>query len=89
MKELRSTNAFGKDVKRLVKRKYSLSKLQAILDALKNNRPLPPAARPHVLQGEWAGTWECHIASDWLLMYEFTETEVRLIRTGSHSDLFE
>ena len=42
-----------------------------------------------MLKGEWKGTWECHIASDWLLIYEVTETEIRLIRTGTHADLFE
>jgi mRNA-degrading endonuclease YafQ of YafQ-DinJ toxin-antitoxin module len=25
---------------------------------------------------------------DWLLIYELAETEIVLIRTGSHSDLF-
>jgi len=33
--------------------------------------------------------WECHIEPDWLLIYEVTDTEVLLIRTGSHSELFE
>ena len=35
------------------------------------------------------GVWECHIEPDWLLIYDITATEVLLIRTGSHSDLFE
>ena len=37
----------------------------------------------------WKGVWECHIEPDWLLIYEVTDAEVLLIRTGSHSDLFE
>ena len=33
---------------------------------------------------------ECHIEPDWLLVYQIIDDELilRLIRTGSHSDLF-
>jgi mRNA interferase YafQ len=37
---------------------------------------------------DWAGHMECHVAPDWLLVYQVDEREVRLIRTGSHADLF-
>jgi mRNA interferase YafQ len=32
--------------------------------------------------------WECHIEADWLVLYDVTEDEVVLIRTGTHADLF-
>jgi mRNA interferase YafQ len=51
--------------------------------------PLPGDYRPHKLSGEWKGVWECHIEPDRLLIYDITLVEVLLIRTGSHSDLFE
>jgi mRNA interferase YafQ len=38
---------------------------------------------------EWAGVWECHIEADWLLIYQVTDDEVILLRTGTHSDLFD
>ncbi|MDO8553147.1 MAG: type II toxin-antitoxin system YafQ family toxin [bacterium] len=41
------------------------------------------------LTGEWLGFWECHIGPNWLLIYDVTDTEVLLARTGSHVDLFE
>ncbi|MDD3001662.1 MAG: type II toxin-antitoxin system YafQ family toxin [Candidatus Riflebacteria bacterium] len=31
---------------------------------------------------------ECHIESDWLLIYRITEDSIFFERTGSHSDLF-
>jgi len=31
---------------------------------------------------------ECHIGFDWLLIYQVDASEVRLYRTGTHSDLF-
>lgn len=43
----------------------------------------------HALVGNFKGRWECHIASDWLLIYQRTENELVLERTGSHSDLFK
>ncbi|HEO1387667.1 TPA: type II toxin-antitoxin system YafQ family toxin, partial [Legionella pneumophila] len=44
----------------------------------------------HLLSGDWRGFRECHISPDWLLIYK-NENELkllRLVRTGSHSDLF-
>ena len=49
-------------------------------------------ARPNSLHWIARSCWlpkrECHIAPGWLLIYETNETEVRLARTGTHSDLF-
>ena len=45
--------------------------------------------RDHALLGQYQGTRECHIEPDWLLVYELTQHEVVLIRTGSHADLFD
>ena len=33
------------------------------------------------------GHRECHIEPDWLLIYQKTEIEIILVRTGSHSSL--
>jgi len=76
-------------VKRLAKRGYDLGKLHRMLGALQEGEASPPAARPHLLSGEWVGAWDCHISGDWVLIYELTNDEVRLIRTGTHADLFE
>lgn len=35
-----------------------------------------------------SGYKECHIESDWLLIYKQTDDELRLDRTGTHADLF-
>jgi addiction module RelE/StbE family toxin len=31
---------------------------------------------------------ECHIQADWLLIYRVEADELRLVRTGSHAELF-
>ena len=63
--------------------------LRAAVDLLAENDELAAGYSPHKLTGEWKGAWECHIESDWLLVYEVTEREVILIRTGTHSELFD
>ena len=32
--------------------------------------------------------YECHIESDWLLIYKYEKEELILIATGSHSEMF-
>jgi len=49
---------------------------------------LAASNREHPLQVEWKGYWDCHIEPDWVLLYKLTEDELRLARTGTHSDLF-
>ena len=51
---------------------------------------LPSKYKPHKLSGRYEGKWECHIMSDWLLIWEQYDDELVLIitNTGSHSDVF-
>ena len=65
-----------------------LDKLKQVIQALVKGEKLASKYRDHVLVGQYKGTRECHIEPDWLLIYELAESEIVLIRTGSHSDLF-
>lgn len=82
--------AFKKDYKRIVKRGYDMRLLEKVIELLANQKPLPEKNRDHQLSGDYAGCRECHITSDWLLIYEVADEELilYLTRTGSHSDLF-
>jgi mRNA interferase YafQ len=84
------TNQFKKDVKRAERRGKDLAKLKVILERLIDGEPLPPESRDHPLRGDFAGSRDCHIESDWVLIYTLTESgsHVRFERTGTHSDLF-
>lgn len=88
MKALRVSSVFKKDLKRIGRRAYSLSKLEAIVGRLRAGGALPPSAHPHPLKGAWKSYWDCHIEPDWLLIYRVTEEEVILARTGTHADIF-
>jgi mRNA interferase YafQ len=50
---------------------------------------LPETARDHPLAGPWQDHRECHLAGDWLLIYRLTLDELVLVRTGSHTELFD
>ena len=88
MKTLVVTAQFKRDLKLCNRRHYDIAKLQKVLDLLMAGQALPAKFRDHPLVGNWLPKRECHIAPDWLLIYETNETEVRLARTGTHSDLF-
>lgn len=88
MKTVRRTSRFKRDVKRLQRQGRELEKLKRLLETLVKGEPLAATYRDHVLVGQYRGTRECHIEPDWLVIYELAETEIVLIRTGSHSDLF-
>lgn len=81
---------FKKDFKRIKKRGYDISKLEKIVELLANEVPLPEQFKDHNLSGNYNGFRECHIAPDWLLIYQVNNNELVLVlsRTGSHSDLF-
>jgi mRNA interferase YafQ len=88
MKLIRRTLQFKQDVTRMEKRGKDLIQLKGVLAAWVSGRELAAHLRDHVLVGQYKGTRECHLEPDWLLIYESTESELLLIRTGSHSDLF-
>lgn len=85
---IRDKRSFRRDYKRLKSSGKNLSKLASVIDKLAAKQTLESQYRDHLLIGDYKGYRECHISPDWLLIYRITETELILVRTGSHSDLF-
>ena len=90
MLSIKYQTAFKRDYKRIKKRGYDLRLLEDVIALLAQEQELPPAYRDHALTGDYSGCRECHIAPDWLLVYEVLQDELLLYltRTGTHSDLF-
>ena len=88
--EVDRTNAFRRDYKRAKKRGLDLQKLKDVVTKLADGETLPHANKDHALTGNWIHHRECHIAPDWLLIYQIHENVLvlELTRTGTHSDLF-
>ena len=89
MRTLHYTRQFERDIKLQKKRGKELEKLKSILRCLAEEKPLAVKNRDHSLSGDFAGYRECHIESDWLLIYKLEGDTVYLVRTGTHSDLFD
>jgi mRNA interferase YafQ len=84
------SNQFKKDYKRCIKRSYDISLLEKVLKLLRETGTLPNKYKPHLLSGNYANFWECHIKGDWLMIWlQNNDTkEIFLERLGTHSDLF-
>ena len=71
------------------KRGKDMDKFKTIIHMLINTEKLPIKNKDHQLKGTLKDCRECHIEPDWLLIYRIEGSVLCLIRTGSHSDLFE
>ncbi len=73
------------------RRGKDLEKLKKVVRLLVEEQLLPDSYRDHSLVGDWSGYRDCHIESDWLLLYRIDRDEkiLTLARTGTHSDLFK
>ena len=79
---------FEKDSKRCLKRNKKMEKFKLVAESLLAGETLDAIHRDHKLIGNFVGRRECHLESDWLLVYKVEEGRVIFERMGSHSDLF-
>jgi mRNA interferase YafQ len=89
--QLKYTAKMKRDVKRLRKRGNDMMKLDMALRLLVAGQQIPKSYHDHLLKGEYRDFHECHIESDWLLIYRIFEDELVLLAsgTGTHADLFD
>ena len=83
------TKQFPKDVKRSKRRGKNLEKFKIIARTLLAGQALDTIHRDHWLVGSYVGRRECHIESDWLLIYKIEGSRLIFERMGTHSDLFK
>jgi mRNA interferase YafQ len=66
-----------------------MDKARVVMGRLIHRQPLAEQHRDHPLKGEWKGHRECHLESDWLLIYRVEDGVITFERTGTHADLFD
>lgn len=92
MLSVSKTKKFQKQLMLCIRQGKNKKKLDAIVNMLANEQPLPPKNRDHKLEDSkrYKGCRECHIEPDWLLVYKVVRNTLvlELIATGSHSELF-
>ena len=78
-----------RDAKLMAKRGKDMSKLTKVLSILASGEPLPRKNKDHQLTGNLRDFRECHIESDWLLLYRIFDEQLILsaTATGTHTDL--
>lgn len=94
MYEIVYSGKFKKDLKRIGKRNVrDLFLVEGMVKLLneKGVDGVPKKMRPHKLKGNYDDNWECHIKPDLLIIWFQIESpkKIKLIRLGSHSDLFK
>lgn len=91
--KLIESGRFKKDLKKYSRHPKKLRLIFDCLDILMDEGYLgiPPQMKPHKLKGFYKDNWECHIQPDLLMIWfqvDEPTKEIRLIRVGSHSELF-
>lgn len=90
--QIRYTSDFKKNYKKIRKQGKDVEKLKYVVSMLANGLELEEKYRNHMLTDSkhYKNCGECHIESDWLLVYKYVNNELILIlvATGSHSELF-
>ena len=89
MKILHYSTQFKKDSKKYKNQPEKIEKLLEVLRVLMNDKPLPVELKAHRLGGQYKDCMECHIEGDFLLIWLDENSDViKLLRLGSHSELF-
>lgn len=89
MKRLNVAPSFIRNWRKLERKRYDKQKLDEVVNTLRSSDYIPRKYHDHALSGDLKGYRECHIERNWLLVYETTETEIILVATGTHDDLFK
>ena len=79
---------FKKDFKKYLHNQTVIDELDKITGLLRVKKKLPEKYKNHALSGDYVGFRECHVKPDVLLVYDFDDEFLYLIRLGSHSELF-
>ena len=85
---VKTTGQFRKDYKPAIRRGQKTELLDQVITMLAQRRNTSSGKyRDHALTGNWTGHRECHVQSDWLLVYRI-ENDIlvlTLTRPGTHS----
>lgn len=80
---------FKRDYKKLQTSGRDTPATDQVIGLLVAGFRIPQKHRDHPLKGEWSSYRECHVLPDLLLIYKIEGGELRLVRLGSHAELFE
>ena len=87
------TKTFEKSFKKLAKSGFAKKNklvVELVIDKIASGRALDKKYKDHALSGQFADYRECHNLNDLLLVNKIEKKEliIKLIKIGSHSQLF-
>lgn len=89
MKELRFSTRARKDLRKYRSDIRKMRLLYEALSLLANDIRLPSKFKAHPLSGDYKDCMECHIGSDFLLIWlDAGQKRIDVLRIGTHSELF-
>ena len=90
MWKLKQSGQFKKDLRKYQNDREKMKSLETVLVQLSEKGKVDKRYKPHRLKGEYSGALECHIENDYLLVWvDEEEKTIKLVRLGSHSELFK
>ena len=88
MLNLFRAKTFLKEYKKIKFTDKLYTKYVIYISILLEEKKLPPEALDHALKGNYSGYREFHISGDLLVIYMIEDKTLKLIRIGSHSEIF-
>lgn len=89
MKRILRSTKFKKDFKRYLNQPRKVEALRMMVQCLEKTGSIPAKYNPHKLHGIYEGCMECHIETDFLLIWiDETSNDIKLLRLGTHHELF-
>ena len=91
--KIKYSKEFKKSLKKITKQGKNIDKLLNVVDMLSNKQQLDSKYKDHVLYNDkrFKDCRDCHIESDWVLIYKYLEDEIvlLLVNTGSHIEVLD
>lgn len=88
---LKYSNDFKKNYKKIKKQGKDINKLKYVIDMLSKQQELEAKYKDHKLVDNkyFKDCRECHVEFDWLLVYQYNDNDLilLLVNTGSHSEV--
>jgi len=88
MLKLFRTKTFLKEYRKIKFTDKLYLKYVVYITTLLKEESLPQEAKEHPLKGNYSDYREFHISGDLLLIYRVEDETLKLVRIGSHSELF-
>jgi len=86
-----TTTQFDRDKIKASRQGRGLARLIEVMEKLIKEQPLEAKHCDHPLKGDWKGFRDCHVMSDWVLIYRVDKDKKKIVfaRLGTHSELFK